>query len=146
MVNGELRVAYSLLYVSKTLLEFPEGEAEVASIVAGSVIRNATLGVTGALISTNIYFAQALEGEQEAVETLMESIDADPRHMRIKIIRTAEEPRRFGDWSMAYTGKAALVDRHIGPLFSILPPGDVTHLGLRLIALMEEFTRMRPVG
>ncbi len=73
---------------------------------------------------------------------LMESIEEDPRHMRVKIIRTAEEPRRFEGWSMAYTGNAGFVDRHIGPLFSSLPPGDVAHLGLRLIELMEDFTRL----
>jgi len=137
-------MVYSLLYISKTLLEFPAGEAEVANIVAGAITRNATLGVTGALISTEAYFAQALEGEQAAVTALMASIEDDPRHMRVKIIRATEEPRRFAGWAMAYTGKAGFVDRHIAPLFSALPPGDVAHLGLRLIGLMEEFTRLPP--
>jgi hypothetical protein len=137
-------MVYSLLYVSRTLLEFPAGEAEVTAIVAGSITRNAMLGVTGALVSTETYFAQALEGEQEAVAVLMASIEEDPRHMRVKIIRITEEPRRFEGWSMAYTGNAGFVDRHIGPLFSPLPPGDVAHLALRLIGLMEEFTRLPP--
>jgi len=135
-------LAYTLLYVSKTLLEFPASEAEVANIVAVSLSRNAKLGVTGALISTGSYFAQVLEGEQAAVEELMDSIDADPRHMRVKIIRTVEEPRRFAGWSMAYSGTSPLVDRHIAPLFSPLPAGDAAHLGLRLIGLMEEVTRI----
>lgn len=135
-------MVYSLLYVSKTLLEFPAGEAEVENIVAVSLSRNAKLGVTGALISTGSYFAQVLEGEREAVEELMDSIDADPRHMRVKIVRTAEEPRRFTGWSMAYSGTNPLVDRHIAPLFSPLPAGDAAHLGLRLIGLMEEVARI----
>jgi Sensors of blue-light using FAD len=137
-------MAYSLLYVSKTLLEFPAGEAEVANIVATAVSRNATLGVTGALISTGTHFAQVLEGERAAVDELMASIGADPRHMRVKTIRTTEEERRFGGWSMAYAGNAGFVDRHITPLFSPLPPGDTAHLALRLIALMDEFARLPP--
>jgi hypothetical protein len=135
---------YSLLYVSKTLLEYPEGKAELASIVAAANLRNAQLEITGALISTSSYFAQVLEGSQAAVEELMRSIDADPRHMRLKIIRTAEEPRRFTGWSMAYSGYASFIDRNIAPLFSPIGEGDAQHLALRLISVMEEFTRMAP--
>jgi hypothetical protein len=135
---------YSLLYVSKTLLEHPKGEAEVAAIVETANLRNAQLGITGALISTRSYFAQVLEGEQPVVEELMRSIDKDPRHMRLKIIRTVEEPRRFTGWSMAYTGYASFIDRNIAPLFSSMGDADAQHLALRLISLMEEFTRMAP--
>ncbi len=113
-------MAYSLLYVSKTLLEHPQAEAEVAQIVASSASRNARLGVTGALVSTSTYFAQLLEGPRSAVGELMQSINADPRHMRVRIIRTAEEERRFAEWSMVYTGYASFVDRHIAPFFCAL--------------------------
>jgi len=135
---------YTVLYVSKTLLEFPAGEAEVADIVAFSRSRNAGLEVTGALISTGTYFAQLLEGPREAVEELMRSIDADPRHMRIKTMRTAEEARRFAGWSMAYSGTADYVDRQIAPLFSPLSASVTAHLALRLIALMEEAVKLPP--
>lgn len=137
-------MTYSLLYVSKSLLAQPEAETEVANIVTQSIARNATLDVTGALISTGVYFAQLLEGPRDAVEQLMLSINEDPRHMRVKIIRTAEEPRRFAGWSMAYSGNASLIERHIGPLFSPLPPGNVAHLSLRLIGLMEDLVYLTP--
>ncbi len=135
-------MAYSLLYVSKTLLEFPAGAAEVAKIIEGSLIRNASLGITGALMSTSNHFAQVLEGGRAAVEELMASINRDPRHMKVKIIRVTEEKRRFPDWALAYSGTAGLVDRHIAPLFSSLPVGDTAHLALRLLAIMEEFARL----
>ena len=138
-------MVYSLLYVSKTLLKFPAGEAEVANIVAGSLSRNARLGVTGALISTGSCFAQVLEGDKAAVEELMASINADPRHMRVKILRAVEEEgRRFADWYLAYSGTSATVDRHIAPLFANLPAADEARLGLRLIGLMEEVARISP--
>ncbi len=137
-------MAYSLLYVSRTLLTFPGGEPEVDNIVTVSKRRNAQRGVTGALMSTGTYFAQVLEGEQEVVAGLMASIAEDPRHMRLKTIRTIEEERRFPGWSMAYTGNAGFVDRHIAPLFSPLPPGDVAHLAQRLLTMIEDFTRITP--
>jgi hypothetical protein len=48
-------MVYSLLYVSKTLLEFPAGDEEVAKIVAVSNSRNAALGVTGALLHRHVF-------------------------------------------------------------------------------------------
>ena len=135
-------MVYSLLYVSKTLLEYPGGEAEVANIAEAAIKRNAELGVTGALVSTGTYFAQLLEGPREGVEVLMESINADPRHMQPRIIRTAQEERRFPGWALVYAGHASVVDRHIAPLFSSLPPADAAHLAQRLITLMEEFARL----
>ena len=95
-------------------------------------------------MSSGPVIAQVLEGEQPVVEELMRSIDKDPRHMRLKIIRTVEEPRRFTGWSMAYTGYASFIDRNIAPLFSSMGDADAQHLALRLISLMEEFTRMAP--
>lgn len=138
-------MAYSLLYVSKTLLEAPQAETEVAQIVAGSVSRNARLGVTGALVSTGTYFAQLLEGPEGAVAELMQSINADARHMRVRTIRTAQEERRFAAWSMVYTGYASFVDRYIAPFFSALPQSDAAHLAQRLVSLMEEYARL-PAG
>jgi hypothetical protein len=142
-MNGEsITMAYSLLYVSKSLLVAPGAETEVASIVTHAVGRNAKLDVTGALISTGSYFAQLLEGPEEAVTLLMRDINEDPRHMRVKTIRTLEEPRRFTGWSMAYSGNASLVERHIGPLFSSLPAGDSAHLAQRLVGMMEELVSL----
>ena len=112
-------MVYSLLYVSKTLLELPAAEAEVAKIVEVANSRNGKLGVTGALVSSGSHFAQVLEGDQQAGEELMRSINDGARHMRIRIIRTAEEPRRFPGWSMAYSGFASFVgpaSRHSIPL------------------------------
>lgn len=138
-------MAYTLLYVSRTLLNLPGDEPEVRAIVDGSVQRNASLGVTGALISTGQHFAQVLEGERAAVEELMRSIDADPRHMRIRIVRVTEEKRRFTGWAMAYSGYAGFVDRQIVPLMATLPEADRTRLGLKLISVMEEFSRLPQV-
>lgn len=136
---------YSLLYVSRTLLNFPAGNAEVANIVTVSLVRNAGLDVTGALISTPSYFAQVLEGPQPAVAELMRSIMRDPRHSEIKIVTEGEVPvRRFASWSMAYSGYATYVDDYIEPFFAQAAPAQAARLSQRLIRLMLEFTRQEP--
>ncbi len=136
---------YSLLYVSRTLLKFPAGTAEVEHIVAVSQARNAGLDVTGALIATPAYFAQVLEGPQPAVAELMRSIMRDPRHTEIEILTEGETPeRRFASWSMAYSGYATYVDDYIEPFFASAAPAQAGRLRQRLIRLMLEFTRQDP--
>lgn len=136
---------YSLLYVSRTLLTFPAGNAEVETIVAVSLARNAGLDVTGALISTPAYFAQLLEGPQPAIAELMRSIMRDPRHTEIKILTEGDVPaRRFASWSMAYSGYATYVDDYIEPFFAPKAPAQAGRLSQRLIQLMLEFTRQEP--
>ncbi|MBB5371801.1 BLUF domain-containing protein [Acidocella aromatica] len=136
---------YSLLYVSRTLLKFPAGNAEVKNIVAVSLARNAGLDVTGALISTPSYFAQVLEGAQPAVAELMSSIRRDQRHAEVKILTEGEVPvRRFSNWSMAYSGYATYVDDYIEPFFALASPAQAARLSQRLIQLMLEFTRQEP--
>lgn len=133
---------YSLLFVSKALVERPAVEAEATKIAIVSAHRNGELGITGAMLCTGTYFGQVLEGPQDAVETVMARIDADPRHLRPRIIRATEEPRRFSGWSLVYNGSAGFVDRQIAPFFTGLLAGDAARLALRLVGLMEEFARM----
>jgi hypothetical protein len=135
-------MSYSLLYVSKSLLEPKMAAAEVVNIAVDSAPRNAACGITGALLSTGTYFAQLLEGPREAVEGLMERIDADPRHTRPKVIRSVAETPRFAGSPLVYNGLAGFLDRQIAPFFSPLPAHDATRLAQRLVTLMEEFARL----
>lgn len=133
----------SLLYVSKTLLAPVQAEAALADIVSVSMARNAGLGITGALVATGAYFAQVLEGSPEAVAEIMRSISADPRHMRVKIIRQAkEEDRRFSAWLTAYYSAPAFGDRYIAPFYAPLSRDSLAYLGLRLVTFMEDFVRL----
>ncbi len=140
-----MEVAFSLLYVSSTNLNFPDGNKEVDDIVSGSLQRNARLGVTGALISTPSYFAQVLEGPHAAIAELMTSILRDPRHRDLKVVSETDLPKPlFAGWSLAYSGYASYVDRYIEPLFSPMSAPDAARLSRRLIRLMQEFTTLRP--
>jgi hypothetical protein len=132
----------SLLYVSNSLLAPPRQPAEVESIVAAAVERNAALGVTGALIFTGVHFAQLLEGSKEAVDELMASIIADERHRDVEVVKVVNRrERRFPGWSLAYAGPSEYVDRHVRPLLEdSAKPGARARAASALVRLMLEFT------
>ncbi|MEA3038010.1 MAG: hypothetical protein QOE79_523 [Sphingomonadales bacterium] len=133
---------YFLLYVSRSLLRLPDEAGEVDRIVAVARRENARLGVTGALVFTRAHFAQVLEGDQGAVESLMARIRSDSRHDTVTLVSAgAREGRLFPHWSMAYSGGSLYVDRHIKPLLAPGPePGATDRLAEKLVRLMREFT------
>ena len=104
----------SLLYVSKSLLRVPEDLKLLDALVDTSRGRNLALSVTGALIFTELHFAQWLEGSRAALDELMISIGRDDRHQNVRIVKNVDSvQRRFGGWSLAYWGTATFVDRLI---------------------------------
>lgn len=129
----------SLLYVSVSTLKLPGEAHEVDDLVAVARSRNATLDVTGALIFTEMHFAQILEGSAAAVEELMVSIRADRRHREVSTVSVIETPqRRFPDWSMAYSGPSFYLDRHVTPLLGAAPGRGINHLVETLRELIRE--------
>ncbi len=131
-----------LLYVSTSLLSAAEQSGGLNDIVDVARARNATLGVTGALVLARGHFAQVLEGERTAIDELMLSIKGDQRHTGVNVVHIAEiSGRRFPRWSMAYVGQSTYVDRQIAPLLPTLQEARRREATVhRLIALMQEFT------
>lgn len=113
----------SLLYISRSRLSPADAEAGVEAIVATSQGRNRTLHVTGALIFSGRHFAQLLEGQPAAVETLMESIRRDSRHDQVEVVDVLTGvDRQFPAWSLAYRGSASFVD---GLITSLREPSTI---------------------
>ncbi|MFD1145292.1 BLUF domain-containing protein, partial [Larkinella insperata] len=78
-------------------------EADILDIVAFSRTKNARLGITGVLLYVNGSIVQVLEGQQQSVEQLYESIRKDPRHTAVKtVIHQPIAQRLFGHWFMGY--------------------------------------------
>ncbi|GAB3503759.1 hypothetical protein GCM10027341_33350 [Spirosoma knui] len=78
-------------------------EQVVVEIVSFSREKNARLGITGVLLYINGHIVQVLEGQQQAVEGLYESIQADPRHTDVRtVINQPITQRLFNDWYMGY--------------------------------------------
>ncbi|MFK8031302.1 MAG: BLUF domain-containing protein [Gammaproteobacteria bacterium] len=64
---------------------------------------NRKRGVTGMLLYGNETFLQALEGEDDVVDGLVEHIHKDPRHADLKILHRREiEQREYADWTMGF--------------------------------------------
>jgi hypothetical protein len=77
-------------------------------------VRNHALGISGCLLFAGGRFAQALEGDRDAVTALMTRIVHDPRHLDVTILEEGElSARRFGDWSLDYAGPSFFVQRTI---------------------------------
>lgn len=130
----------SLLYVSRSNLQLPRQRPEVDAIVAESQARNATMGVTGALVFTERLFAQYLEGSDEALDSLMDRIGRDPRHREVEIVHRAAIPtRRFETWELAYAGPSTFVAGNVWPLTDGVPAAARRKAAERLIKLMGQF-------
>ncbi len=75
----------------------------VVDIVNFSRVKNARLGITGVLLYINGHIVQVLEGQQQAVEDLYNSIQADPRHTDVRtVIHRPISQRLFSQWYMGY--------------------------------------------
>ena len=88
-------------YISQTTVPMPP-EA-LLSLLDECRRNNEKLGVTGLLLYANGTFLQAIEGEAEVVDALIERICEDSRHDNIKMLQRVEidEPR-YAEWSMGF--------------------------------------------
>lgn len=76
-------------------------------LVASAQRRNRQLDLTGALLTGDGRFVQALEGREEAVDNMMAKIVADPRHDSLALLaRQSIAKRAFGAWDMAFVHDA----------------------------------------
>ena len=74
----------------------------VATILAQSQRNNDRDDLTGALVSHRERYFQAIEGPEQALDALMNRLNADPRHRDIKVLGRAPAPARlFSRWTMA---------------------------------------------
>jgi hypothetical protein len=99
-----------LLYFSRNKLDTSQGglPEHVSQIVAKSVANNRKVDISGGLIFSREWFAQALEGDRGAVAETFARIERDDRHGEITVIESRTiESRRFGFWWMAAAGWSA---------------------------------------
>lgn len=98
---------FRLVYYSRNAIFGLDEEVtgSVASILTRSQANNAVDEVTGALMFTDGYFAQVLEGRREAVERVFERIQLDDRHSDVQLLAfSPANARVFPNWAMAFVG------------------------------------------
>ena len=108
-----------LVYRSHSLVPKADTDAELAHILRSARANNAALGITGALMFYENWFAQVLEGPQAAVRALYETIKADPRHNGVELLHEGGAAHRaFERWAMAHVGE------HGDPDIPLMAVGD----------------------
>jgi len=98
---------YTISYFSKSKIHGSDAEihAAINDILETAHRKNAELQVTGALLYSGGYFIQVLEGPEDAVEEIFESIQNDLRHQNVAVIQHSHLTQRsFSQWSMALAG------------------------------------------
>lgn len=131
---------WALIYVSRSTEPLAVANASVAQIVANARARNPSLGLTGALLFTSEHFAQVLEGPAASIDCLMANVAQDPRHdQMIVLARERIVARRFGQWSMAYSGPSQFVAMHVTRLLTNPAPPEKGRSLTWLNDLMWEF-------
>lgn len=72
---------------------------------------NARAGLTGLLWFDGVFFLQAIEGEDDAVDRLFAKLRVDPRHRSLRIVDMRRiEARRFTEFQARFQPDVALVD------------------------------------
>ena len=107
---------HQVIYTSEIPPETREDLPGVlAEIVSGAIRKNVSLGVTGMLLTSNNYFLQLLEGQEDDVEQTIRRIMLDYRHDNVQVIhKTRTMTRVCPEWHMCAPGlslqKGALSD------------------------------------
>ncbi|GJL49087.1 phosphate-starvation-inducible PsiE family protein [Candidatus Nitrospira salsa] len=78
-------------------------QEDLEDILNTSRDNNARLGITGMLLYGNHTFIQILEGEEDVVQELVNTIKRDPRHTNFHIVKKKTvERHEYADWSMGF--------------------------------------------
>ena len=102
---------FRLIYRSRSRIAEEERSTALASIFGVARSNNKQAGVTGALLVTDHWFVQALEGDEPTVRRLYEQIRDDQRHDEVTVSEsTAVDERAFSRWAMAEVSKLGRAD------------------------------------
>jgi hypothetical protein len=102
---------FRLIYRSHSTIPHQSREAVLANIFDVARSNNKKVGITGALLVTDHWFVQALEGDEATVAALYQRISEDPRHDQVAVVESGSvDARVFSRWSMARVSKSGRAD------------------------------------
>ena len=122
---------YEILYCS--LLAPGQPTEVVGQIVTRARARNATEGITGLLVFDGMRFCQHFEGPRKQVLGLLNRLEADPRHIEMRVVYEGGlSKRRYQRFEM---GLAQTEDVEEGEDLAILQQLDGAEALERFLAL-----------
>jgi len=92
---------HEIIYTSHSTVRM--SSEELVELLRQSREKNTSLGVTGLLLHADGSFMQTIEGEDQPLHSLYQTIAQDRRHDGVIVM--ADDPiaqRSFKDWSMAF--------------------------------------------
>jgi hypothetical protein len=99
-------LVFRLIYRSKSKIPAERLDSELGDILRTARAKNISLGITGALLLYEDWFAQTLEGSEKDVRALYARIEKDPRHSSVQLCEEGDsKPRAFSRWAMALVGE-----------------------------------------
>ena len=102
---------FRLIYRSRSRIAEQDRPTALADIFGVARSKNKRVGVTGALLVTDHWFVQALEGDESVVRHLYEQIRGDARHDEVTVVEEAPvDERVFSRWAMAEVSKLGRAD------------------------------------
>ena len=143
--------AFRLIYRSRDRIPAERRRAELGELFSAARAHNKRARITGALLVSDDWFVQTLEGEEAAVRALYDRIAADPRHDSITLLEARAVDRRvFARWAMARVSEDAGSDvpliAHADGIAPAAPRGDTTPEQAYLLLVMRDATRVDPVA
>lgn len=109
---------------------------DVFQIVETSARNNAIRDISGFLIFKDSRFFQLIEGESDALDGLLRTLEGDPRHHSIRMLkRTISDQREFGGWRMRRFN-ASDSERHVREIAEKIEQPEVRHT---ILPMIEEF-------
>ncbi len=146
-----IEAIYSLAYVSRSEIQKTDEdlESEIGKILESARLNNRLACITGALLFSDGWFAQILEGRQEAIENVFETIQGDPRHSNVTVLHFHPVPERsFPAWSMAYAGLDSAWRERVPALRSMPSPEEIAvqPSGHAFIGVLRDYIKRQEFG
>jgi hypothetical protein len=93
---------FRLMYRSRNVIPPEQRKQELGPLFTAARANNKRQDITGALLVFQDWFVQVLEGDEQAVLTLLGAIERDPRHRDVTLLETRPAVARvFARWAMA---------------------------------------------
>ena len=137
---------FRLVYRSHSGLEgsAQEKQSAIDVIVKRSGERNASAGITGALMFTHELFIQALEGPAAAVEAAFDRICCDLRHREIEVVECSPILEcGFGDWSMRQLVPDISIEEHLSCAVDAEPSSENAIRAMKLMVALARPSMVR---
>lgn len=135
---------YNLAYISKNSIKGTPDETkdEIRDILAAAHRNNPEKGVTGALLYSGGYFCQVIEGPQDVLEELFESIQMDNRHQDVTVLHFEPiESRGFNEWAMALAGIEDTMRFDIDGVLASKDELKMRETGRNLVSVLDKMVK-----